>query len=287
MLRSLTLLCTLSLGSAFGIAQEGGAPAVESVCQQVAPVPPNGEWMRSPNQSQAIVLIHGYQYHLLDKYVPRAELRPWQRADSTLVKQLARTADVYVFAYGQNVALQTIVEHSNLPDSVARLSKLGYKDITLVGHSAGGLIARHFVEDCPNAGVTRVFQLCSPNGGSPLANLQGARSQRAFMDCLTEKGRKECLMVRADKSIPRHVQFLCVVGKGDGKSDGDGVVSCVCQWSADLQQQGIPAVALPVGHREIVRDEKTAEALATLVRGNHTRWTMEQTAEARRVILGK
>ena len=36
----------------------------------------------------------------------------------------------------------------------------------LVGYSAGALIARYFVEDSPDYGVTKVIQVCAPNGGS-------------------------------------------------------------------------------------------------------------------------
>src|ERR1035438_4804334 len=156
MLCTLTLFCTLALA---------GAPALESTCQQVAPAPVDGKWVRSPMQKRAVVLIHGYYFHFKDKNVPKAQPRPWQAADSSLVKELAKSSDVFVFAYGQNASVDTIVKQSKLSESVAQLRKLGYREIVLVGHSAGGLIARHFVEDHPDSGVTRVVQVCAPNAG--------------------------------------------------------------------------------------------------------------------------
>lgn len=277
MLPSLTMYCTLLLG---------GAPAVESVCHQVVPAAVKEQWTRSPNESHAVVLIHGFHYHLTNKNVPKAEFRPWQRADAHLVKELAKHADVFVFAYGQNVPLDTIVKESKLAGSVARLRKLGYTEIVLVGHSAGGLIARHFVEDHPDAGVTKVVQVCAPNGGSPLATVAAPKSQKAFLECLTEKSRQQCLKERAGKLIPEKVQFVCVVAKGDGTKGTDGVVPCVCQWTADLQKQRIPVVSVLGSHREVVRDAQTAVTLGQLIRDNQPRWPAERIERAKREIFG-
>ena len=232
-------------------------------------------------------MIHGFHYQALAIHVPKAELRPWQGADAVLVKELAKNADVYSFGYGQNVPLDAIVRDSKLPPSIAYLRKLGYDDIALVGHSAGGLIARHFVEDFPDAGVTRVAQICAPNGGSPLAKMIVHKNQKPFLECLTEKHRRQCLKERADKTIPESVQFLCVVGKGDGGVKvTDGVVPCACQWTADLQTQGVPAFAVPGGHREIVRDPKFVETITRLLREPQPRWPPDRVDRAKAEIFG-
>jgi hypothetical protein len=278
MLQALTLLCTLTVS---------GDAGVQSICQQAAPVPANGKWTRSPNRTRAVLLIHGFHYHLTNKSVPKAELRPWQKSDSPLVKELAKNADVFVFAYGQNVALDVVVKESKLQGSVAQLPKLGYTEIVLVGHSAGGLIARHFVEDHPDAGVTKVIQVCSPNGGSPLANSTVPKSQKVFVECLSVDGRRKCLELRGDKRIPEKVQFVCVIARSKKTSDTDGVVPCGCQWTADLHKQGIPAVCVVSGHREVVRDAKLAETLAGLVRDKQERWSPERLAKAKKEIFGK
>ena len=274
---SQTLFCTLALA---------GAPKVESLCEQVAPVPADAKWTRSADKTQAVVLIHGFYFHFRDKSVPKASLRPWQNADSTLVKELAKSADVFVFAYGQNGSVDAIVKDSKLAANISELRKLGYKDIVLVGHSAGGLIARQFVEDHPDAGVTKVVQVCTPNGGSPLAGFQAPKSQQAFLACLSENGRQQCLKDRAAKQIPAKIQFVCVVARGDGKTGSDGVVPCVSQWTADLQKQGIPALGMLGDHRAVVRDSKMAQTIAEAVNGAQSRWTAERIEKAKKEIFG-
>jgi pimeloyl-ACP methyl ester carboxylesterase len=278
MLLPLTLACAL-------LAPAG--PKVESKFEQVAPAPAGGEPARTPGRARAVVLIHGYRLHLHDRSVGRPEFRPWQRPGSALVQELAAGSDVFAFAYGQNACLADVVERGGLGRAVARLRKLGYREIVLVGHSAGGLIARQFVEDNPGCGVTKVVQVCAPNGGCFSATLKVPHSQEAFVRCLTVKGREQCLKERAGVSVPDGVQFVCLVGQGVGKVGGDGVVSCRCQWPADLQKQGIPAVGVPVGHREAVRSAKGARALAELVRKEQPRWRPERVRKARQEILGK
>ena len=270
---------------AVSLALQGTLPQVESVFQQIAPMPIAGKTAKTTNP--AVVLIHGYYFHLLDRHVSKPAFRPWQRSDGALVSELGKFADVFVFAYGQNASIDAIVTQSKLSREIAELRKRGYTEIVLVGHSAGGLIARQFVEDNPDAGVSRVVQVCAPNGGSPLATLKVAKSQRVFLDCLSQEGRKESLNKRANKVIPAKVQFVCVVGRGDGTTSTDGVVPCVNQWTPDLQKQGIPAVGILSNHHQIVRDPDATAALARIIRGTHTRWTAEQTATGRKVLFGE
>jgi pimeloyl-ACP methyl ester carboxylesterase len=163
--------------------------------------------------------------------------------------------------------------------------RLGYRELVLLGHSAGGLLAREFVEDHPEAGVTKVLQVCCPNEGCPLAELPVARSQQPFVESLSVAGRQRCLKDRCQLQIPDRVQFLCVVGTTDGKQADDGIVSRATQWPLDLQKQGIPAKVLPVSHNGSVRSEKGAKALAELVRQECPRWSAEQVRTAGKAIL--
>jgi pimeloyl-ACP methyl ester carboxylesterase len=265
----------------------GGAPTVDSFCHlATAPsVPLDGKWVRKPDKNQAIVLIHGYYFHFTDKNVSKPALRPWQKPDNPLITELAKTADVFVFAYGQNASIDAIAKESKLGDSVALLRKQGYKEIILVGHSAGGLIARHFIEDNPDCGVTRVVQVCAPNGGTPLAGARVPKSQKVFIECLTEECRKECQKEREKKRVPMKIQFACVVAKSDPKATTDGIVPSKSQWTPDLQKQGIPAFGLVGGHREVVHSAKHAEALARVIRNDHGRWNAEQVDKARKELF--
>ena len=263
------------------------APAVESSFVEVAPVPDNGKLVRSDGQKRAVVLIHGFLIHFSAAGVSRPRFRDWQRPRNLLVRGLARDADVFAFSYGQNASLDDIVKSGGLGEAVARLRKLGYKEIVLLGHSAGGLIARQFVEDNPDAGVTKVVQVCVPNGGTPSANVRVHRVQQVFLDCLTEEGRKACLKARAGKRVPGGVEFVCLLGTTDGTSDTDGVVPCLCQWTADLQQQGIPVVPLAVNHRQATRTERGVAALCRLVREKQPRWDRAQVEKVCKELFKK
>jgi len=264
------------------------APPVETHFVQVAPFLRDvADGVRSPGQDRAVVLIHGLSLHLLDKdKVATPLLREWQKPESVLVKWLARDADVFAFAYAQTVAADEVAAAPDLGADVRLLRRLGYRSVVLVGYSAGGLIARRFVEDDAGAGVTKVIQVCTPNGGSSWARLQAVRSnQVTFLASLTKASRERALAERADKRIPPHVEFVCVVGTGS--VHGDGLVACRRQWTEDLQRQGVPAYPLNITHWHALRSPRAAPLLADLVRLPQPRWDPAQVAAARRQILGR
>jgi pimeloyl-ACP methyl ester carboxylesterase len=259
-----------------------------------------------------VLLLHGLRPRPFSNgNVLKAELHGWQRPGSTLVDVLAREADVYAFAYAQNVAVEQVAHTRALREAVRRLRGLGYRELVLVGHSAGGLVARHFVEDHPQAGVTKVIQVCAPNGGSSWgkATVGVRKNQEVFLQSLTRQGRERCLERRAGKPIPEAVEFVCVVGQmnvplslfasretaGQRQEAGltgrvglpnDGVVSCACQWPEDLQEQGIPAVPLTTAHFAAMRGKAGAEKIAELIRQRQPRWAEERVAAARKRLLG-
>jgi hypothetical protein len=137
-------------------------------------------------------------------------------------------------------------------------------------------VARHFVEDNPNSGVTKVIQVCAPNAGASMANLENSvrKNQRPFLHCLTKEGRALCLQGRADKKIPPSVQFICVVG--DGMGSGDFLVSTASQWPKDLQDQGIPALALHTTHFAVMHSKTQAQKIAEAIREYTPRWNAAQ-----------
>ncbi len=240
---------------------------------------------RSPGQTRAIVLINGLHMHPLNKEnVAKPIFRDWQGADSRMVKELLPHGDVFAFAYAQHVPIDMVASGSGLAGDIKTLREMGYRDIVLIGHSAGGLVAREFVEDNPDSGVTRVIQVCAPNGGSSWAKLSAVRkNQVAFMKSLTKEARHKALQARQDRVIPEGVQFVCVVGIG--APGGDGLVARECQWSEDLQRQGIPAVALDTTHPTAMRGARSIEAIGKLVTQELKRWSGEQVAMGRKEIL--
>jgi pimeloyl-ACP methyl ester carboxylesterase len=247
---------------------------------------PQTELNRSPGQGRAVVLIHGLSMTLDDATAARAGLQLWQRPGSPVIQALAGKADIFAFAYGQNASVDRIAELPALREDILRLKKMGYGEIILLGHSAGGIIARQFAEDNPDAGVTKVVQVCAPNGGSVWAQLPiCAPCQRPFLASLTPRARAKALQERAAKEIPKLVQCVCVVGMGAGT--GDVAVSCRCQWSADLQKQGIPAVRVDSLHFLIMNSRSTARALADAVLRDHPRWDESEVRRMRQVLQSR
>jgi len=263
------------------------AGKVDSKFEQVLPEPPLGRLMaRSDGVERAIVLVHGLHPHPFSgENVTRPQFRDWQAAEAKLVRDLVKLGDVYAFAYAQDVPVEEVAAHSGLGDNVAELRRMGYRDVVLVGHSAGGVVVREFVEDNPRAGVTRVIQVCAPNGGSNYARLPVTlrRNQLAFLRSLTKDARRKALEARRDRRIPEGVQFACVVGTGT--RGGDGLVARESQWPEDLQRQGIPAVALDVTHVTAMRNARGAETIKRLIVEDLRRWPQQQVAQARKDIF--
>ena len=271
MFATVLLRCALLLGA---------TPTVESKFEQVGPVPPAaGKVVRSPNQMRAVVLIHGYRPYKNEEEVAHADFRPWQQPGCLLVKELAKDSDVFSYGYSQNAAVNDIVSSGGLANAVWQLRRAGYRDIVLVGHSAGALIARQFVEDRADTGVTKVVQVCPPNGGTSLAGFELLKAQRAFLDSLTPEGREQCLKARVDKMIPKGIQFVCILSNAGG--DNDGLVRCDCQWTADLQRQCVPVVAIKVVHPLVPRVGKGVDAIAAAVRQDQPRWKPERVREVK------
>lgn len=241
---------------------------------------------RSPGQTRAIVLIHGLNLFTGGKEkANKAALRVWQQPRSYLVKELSDDGDVYSFAYAQAVPVEKVHEATALRAHVRGLKKMGYAEIVLVGHSAGGLVARHFVEDDPDSGVTRVVQVCAPNLGSSLAGLKAAReANRAFLTSLSVSARALTLSSRKEVKLPPRVEFACVVG--ELRFGTDGLVALSSQWSEDLQKQGVPAHVFKVAHWDAVKTVDGARFIGRVVRRPQPRWSDDEVNAAKRKLLG-
>lgn len=261
--------------------------AIDTKFEQVHPPPKLKPIMeRSRGQTRAVVLMHGLNLVASKTKVHLAIFHDWQQPKAQLVQTLGKVGDVFAFAYSQNGTLETVSQAPGLTDAIARLKQMGYEEIVLVGHSAGGLIARLFVEDNPEAGVVRVIQVDAPNLGSSWvkADLVAKKDQDPFLRSLTKEERQKSARKRLDKKIPPNVQFLCIVGASSAL--GDGFVSIPSQWPDDLQSQGIPAIRLNTTHFTVMRSSKIAERLAELASQNIPRWTEETWLARRKQILG-
>jgi pimeloyl-ACP methyl ester carboxylesterase len=237
---------------------------------------------RSEGQARAVLLIHGMRLHPFSgKRAAKPGFHGWQDEDSKVCEELGRDSDLYAFAYGQDVPVDEVARAPALLDGLERLRALGYSEIVAIGHSAGGVIARTLVEDRPDCGVTKVIQVCAPNSGTWFAKCTIAvcERQEPFLRSLSRKARRE----RAGKTIPAHVQFICVVG--DAGEAGDFLVRDDAQWPGDLRAQGIPAEALRTSHWTSVHSRRVARRLAALVRDPIPRWTRDEVAAAEKRIL--
>jgi pimeloyl-ACP methyl ester carboxylesterase len=264
----------------------GSTPTIETSFVQVAPPKQQGQLGNVPAKMRAVVLIHGLLLHPFSKTnVSRAHLHGWQKPDCLLVKRLAREADVFAFSYAQTVTADEIADCPVLPKHVRKLQQDGYREIVLIGHSAGGVIARQFVEDHPDCGVTKVIQVCAPNVGSGWAKWQTVRANQIdFLDSLTKPARRRSLSQRVDKEIPPHIDFACIVGTGTVV--GDGMVSNRSQYPPDLQKQGIPAYPFHSTHWMVLRSKKGVELVTRLVCEPQPRWDAKQVESVRRHLPG-
>jgi pimeloyl-ACP methyl ester carboxylesterase len=228
--------------------------------------PPPLAVARTPGQPRAVVLIHGLGLSPFgrDKVVG-APLRDWQRPDCPLVVRLGRCADVFAFAYSQTAPVEEMAAQARLGQHVAALVAMGYKEIILVGHSAGGLMARHLAEDGEARGVTRVIQVCAPNRGCPFAGLRICyREQTEYLLSLSLSRRAAVLNERAGKRLPPGLEMVCVVGSWALGSDG--VVSRSSQWPEDLREQGVPAYLAPTYHSGAMGNAAVIDLIDYLVR---------------------
>ncbi|MFO0964420.1 MAG: hypothetical protein U0793_02365 [Gemmataceae bacterium] len=248
---------------------------------------PVSEAQRSADKDRAIVLIHGFRAHPFDGV---AAFRPyfdgWQEPHSALVTTLLPLGDIYGFSYGQNATIDKISAAPHLAEGIATLKKMGYRDIVLVGHSAGGIVARDFVEARPDCGVTSVVQVCAPNLGCCLAHLPFLTrdKQAPFLESLTPQKRMLCCARRAAK-VPEHVRFVCLVGTY--WRFGDGALSCDSQWPSDLQEQRIPAFAVKANHHFCMDTDCMVRKIAEVVERPYPRWRDEDVATMRRTLFGE
>ncbi len=227
-----------------------------------------------PGTRNAVVLVHGLRAStVLDQHAHELWPHDWQRPESTLVQALAADADVYAVTYTQDAAVHDIARSAVFLEAMGGLPMGAYDDVVLVGHSAGGLLSRWFVEDHPDSGITGVIQLCTPNNGSEWARLYelGRLSHEIFIASLSDRNVSDG---REGKRVPEGVDFLVAIC--DGAALGDGVVTDQAQWPETLRRQGIAAVQVPALHFTATRGRLMAARISAWVRDEHPRLTPEE-----------
>jgi len=235
-------------------------------------------------KDRAALLIPGLKIHPFRPVVStRPELHGWEEPTGELVRALAKDFDVYAFGYAQTVPLDAVVHAPGLREAVGNLRKAGYKEIVLIGHSAGGVIARLFAEAYPDSGVTKVIPVAAPHTGSELADIIRAgypKVQAPFVQSLSPEAR----CTKTGKGGEK-IDMACVVCKLR-RLDGDGLVKLGSQWPEECQKCGVPAVLVPVSHWDVMHSPAGAKAIAELAREKLTRWNTQEVEKARKVLFG-
>lgn len=239
-------------------------------------------------QDRAALFIHGLiprPVQVNKAAVPAAH--SWQKPDSLMVKRLGADFDLYGFSYAQTLPVDFVAHSRGLAQAVRALKAAGYREIVLIGHSAGGIIAYQFAERYPNAGMTRVVVVAAPLEGSNLARIPTvglASTQLPFIKSLAPTYRRtQC--EACDRPIPPELEIGCVICKMP-RLASDTIVPITSQWPDPTQKQGIPAILVEVNHFDAVRSQRGVDAVAQLVYGKMIRWSPAQVDQARRVLFG-
>jgi pimeloyl-ACP methyl ester carboxylesterase len=266
-------------------------PAVELPTKfwQIAPKFDEAELFKiKPERDTAVILLHGLMPRpFRTDLAEHPEPHSWQKPTGDLVKLLSADADIFGFSYAQTLPVDAIALSRGLQSGIAMIKAASYKQIVLVGHSAGGIIARRFVELYPDSGVTKLICVACPHLGSDWAELPQVvlpKVQVRFIQSLLPEYREQ----RAKEwshSLNRDVQVCCVICKLS-RLGSDTVVPVASQWPDQLQQQGVPAVLVGCTHFEAMKSEKSLKAISDLVKGKVTRWAPEQVEQARTALFG-
>jgi pimeloyl-ACP methyl ester carboxylesterase len=152
----------------------------------------------------------------------------------------------------------------------------------MIGHSAGGVISRLFIESYPDSGVTKVIAVSAPHTGSELAHLKGGypKVQATFVQSLAPEARIQA----PPRKIDDKIEMACMICKLK-RVDGDGLVNLNSQWPEECRKLGIPAVLVPGSHLEAMIGPAGVKAIGELAREKLVRWSPEDVDKARKVLF--
>jgi pimeloyl-ACP methyl ester carboxylesterase len=237
---------------------------------------------------KAVVFIHGLLPHVFHpERATQPEVHDWQVSSGLLAKQLADDYDIFGFSYAQSQSVDSITLCRGLRTGINAIEAAQYKEIVLIGHSAGAIIARQFAEFFPEDGITKIICISGPHLGSGWAKLPTftlPKTQVAFINSLLPDVRTALHKERAIK-LPKDLEACCVLSKWN-RTDHDTIVNLRSQWPTDLQDQGIPAVLASCNHFDVMTNEAAVKSITELVRGKIVRWKPEQTELAQFKLFG-
>ncbi|QEL17063.1 esterase/lipase family protein [Limnoglobus roseus] len=237
-------------------------------------------------KDKAAFLVHGLMLHPIKQEKSyKTELHDWQYAKAGLVQALASEFDVYAFSYAQTTAVDVVASTPGMRNHIKKLRRAGYKEIVLIGHSAGGIIIRQFAERYPDSGVTKVIEVAAPNFGSDLAmiNVGLPKPQVQFIKSLAPPVRTAIAL--DGPKLSSKLEICCVVCKLGGLPH-DTMVHLDSQWPADLQKQGVPATLVVINHFDAMKGPHAVQTISTLAKEKLVRWTPAQVEQGRRVMFG-
>lgn len=263
------------------------APAVELPTElwQVAPERKGVFAINPPRtKDRAVLLIPGLKIHpFRPSYATKPDIRDYQQPNSELVRALARDADVFAFGYAQTVPLDAVAMSPGLRAAVGRLKQAGYTDIVLIGHSAGGVIARVFAEAHPTSGVTKIITVAAPHLGADLASLKVGypKIQAPFVESLSPAVRTKAA---GSGKLDEAIAAACVVCKVK-RIENDWLVKLPSQWPDDCRRAGVPAVLVQTDHWHAMLAPPSVKVISELAREKLTRWTPEEVEKAQKVLF--
>lgn len=146
---------------------------------------------------------------------------------------------------------------TNVVDAlVAQINSLG-QDVSLVGHSLGGVIALAVARDCKH--VKRIVTMSSPFGGSKLASLLRWIYPTHLYDDIHPFSTLMTSVIRHD--VPDHTKVLSIVTTGGQTNlfseDNDGVVTVASQTSLKKPTY----IRLSVNHFEVLLASETSDMI--------------------------
>ena len=154
--------------------------------------------------------------------------------------------------YEPNESVEHVVER--VSKSIEHL-----EDVTVVGHSLGGIIAMGLAEQ---ANVSRLFTMSSPFGGHPAALVMGLWTDHVMFKDLSPYGRTiRGLQKKATNANKPHIAIVTTKGLPFFGADNDGVVTIGSQQSLI----GPLYETMNLNHFEVLMDDRTISMLSSFI----------------------